>query len=184
MYALILITTADTGGGQIQQIANTFGVDWPHLLSQIISFSIVCFLLHRFAYKPVLCILEQRRQQIAQGVADRKTITTELEQAEAERHRIMLQADAKATQLIEEAHSAAARLREKEMQRAITAAEQVIVKSREAALQEHDRMLGELKQEIGTLVVHATGAVTRKILTPEDQRRMAEETLSQLNRAA
>src|ERR1700745_4071311 len=117
MNALILMTEADPGG-QIQQIANTFGVDWPHLLSQIISFSIVCFLLHRFAYKPVLFILEERRQQIDQGVADRKTISTELEQAEAERRRIMLQADAKATQLIEEAHSAAARLREKEMQRA------------------------------------------------------------------
>jgi F-type H+-transporting ATPase subunit b len=183
MNALILLTDADAGG-QVQQIANTFGVDWPHLLSQIISFSIVCFLLHRFAYKPVLHILEQRQQQIAQGVVDRKQISTELEQAGAERHRIILQADAKATQLIEEAQAAAARLREKEMQRAVTAAEQVLVKSREAALQEHDRMLVELKQEIGILVVQATGLITRKILTPEDQRRMAEDSVTQLNRAA
>jgi hypothetical protein len=45
-------------------------------------------------------------------------------------------------------------------------------------------MLGELKQEIGTLVVQATSTVTRKILTPEDQQRMAEETVSQFGRAA
>ena len=65
MYAVILLLEPESGG-QIQQIANTFGVDWPHLMAQIISFSIVCILLHRFAYKPVLKMLEQRRQQIAQ----------------------------------------------------------------------------------------------------------------------
>jgi F-type H+-transporting ATPase subunit b len=183
MNALILLTVADPGG-QVQQIANTFGVDWPHLVAQIISFSIVCFLLHRFAYKPVLCMLDQRRQQIAQGVADREKIKIELEQAEAERRRIMMQADLKARQVIDEAHNAAARLLEKEMQKAIAVAEQVIAKSREAALQEHERMLAELRREVGILVIQATASITRKILTPEDQRRMAEETLTQLSRAA
>jgi F-type H+-transporting ATPase subunit b len=171
-------------GSQVQQIANTFGVDWPHLGAQIISFGIVCLLLHRFAYKPVLRVLDQRRQQIAQTVADRDKIKADLEQTEAERRRIMVQADAKATQVIEEAHTAAARLMEREMQKAIAVAEQVITNSREAALREHDRMLGELKQEIGTLVVQATSTVTRKILTSEDQKRMAEETVGQFGRAA
>ena len=183
MNALVL-ATALAPGGQIQEIANTFGVDWTHLIAQIISFSIVCLLLHRFAYKPVLGMLEQRRKQIADGVAEREQIRTELAQAEAERRRIMAQADAKAIQVIEEAHAAAARLLDKEMKKAISSAEQVLVKSREAALREHDRMLVELKQEVGVLVLQVTGAVTRKILTPEDQQRMAEETVSQLNRAA
>jgi F-type H+-transporting ATPase subunit b len=169
---------------QIEKIATTFGVDWQHLVAQIISFGIVCLLLHRFAYKPVMQVLDQRRQQIAQGVADREKIKENLEQAEVERRRIMLQADAKATQVIEEAHSAAARLLERETQKAVAMAEQVIAKSREAAAREHDRMLGELKREIGMLVVQATATVTRKILTPEDQKRMAEETVSQFGRAA
>jgi F-type H+-transporting ATPase subunit b len=183
MNALILLTEGDPGG-QVQQIANTFGVDWPHLVSQIISFSIVCFLLHRFAYKPVLRMLDQRRQQIAQGVADQEKIRVELEQTGAERVRIMQQADAKATQIIEEAHSAAARLLEKETQKAIAVAEQVIEKAKEAALLEHERMLAELRREVGILVVQATASITRKMLTPEDQRLMAEETVTQLGRAA
>jgi F-type H+-transporting ATPase subunit b len=96
----------------------------------------------------------------------------------------MQQADAKAIQVIEEAHGAAARLMEKEIQKAIAAAEQVIAKAREAALLEHDRMLAELKREVGILVVQATASITRKILTAEDQRRMAEETVTQVGRAA
>lgn len=183
MNALIVLTATDPGG-QFQQIANTFGVDWPHLVAQIISFGIVCVLLHRFAYKPVLNILNERRQQIAQGMAEREKIKSDLEQTEAERRRLMQQADAKATQIIDEAHAAAARLLEREMQKAVGVAEQVIAKSQRAALQEHDRMLAELKREVGILVVQATATVTRKILTPEDQRRMAEETVRQLGRAA
>jgi F-type H+-transporting ATPase subunit b len=128
--------------------------------------------------------LEQRRQQIAQTVADREKIKMELEQAEAERRRVMVQADLKATQVIEEAHSAAARLMDQEMQKAVAMAEQVIANSRQAASREHDRMLAELKQEIGALVVQATSTVTRKILTSEDQKRMAEETVTQFGRAA
>jgi F-type H+-transporting ATPase subunit b len=41
-------------------------------------------------------------------------------------------------------------------------------------------MLTELKREVGRLVVQATAAVTEKILTPEDQRRLAEETAKQI----
>ena len=183
MNALMLLIDADPGG-QVQEIANTFGVDWPHLVSQILSFSIVCVLLHRFAYKPVLHMLDQRRQQIAQGVSDREKIRTDLEQTETERQRIMVEADAKATQVIEEAHGAAARLMEKETQKAVAAAAQVIARSQEAALREHDRMLAELKREVGSMVVQATASVTRKILTAEDQQRMAEETVTQLSPAA
>ena len=182
MSALFL-TEANTGG-QVQQIANTFGVDWTHLLAQVASFGIVCFLLHRFAYKPILQMLDERRRQIAQGLIDRETIKTELASAETHRQEILMRADAEATKVIEEAHAAAAQVRNKETQKAIAAAEQIIVKSREAALQDHTRMLGELKKQIGFLVVQATARVTGKILTPDDQRRMAEETVKQLAKAA
>jgi len=179
MTVLFLLPEAETGG-QIQQIANTFGVDWPHLVGQIISFSIVCFLLHRFAYKPVLQMLEARRQQIAQGLADTEKIKSELAQTETQRQEVMMQVNAQATKLIEEAQVAAARVQEQETQKAIATAEQIIVKAREVAVQEHAFMLAELKREVGRLVLQATATVTGRILTPDDQRRLAEETTRQL----
>ena len=84
-----------------------------------------------------------------------------------------------AAKVIEEARAAGARVLEQETQKAIAAAEQIMIKAREAAAQDHDRMLAELKREVGRLVVQATTAVTGKILTPEDQRRLAEETAKQ-----
>jgi F-type H+-transporting ATPase subunit b len=179
MNVLLAMAEPDSGG-QVQQIAATFGVDWSHLIAQIISFSIVCVLLHRFAYKPVLKMLEQRRQQIAQGLADTKQIAAELARTESQRQEIMLQANANATRLIEEARTAARQVHQEETQKAIAAAEKIIARSHEAATQEYARMLIELKREVGMLVVQATTTVVGKTLTADDQRRLAEETTERL----
>ena len=157
-------------------ILATFGVDWSHLLAQVVSFGIVCVILYRFAYRPVLTMLEVRRQQIALGLANAEQIKAELARTEAQRQDVMVQANAQANILIEEARAAAARVREQQTQKAVAAAEQITINAREAAAREHDRMLAELKREVGRLVVQATTAVTGKILTSEDQRRLAEET--------
>ena len=179
MQVLALLTVAG-GEGQIAEIARTFGVDWPHLIAQIISFSIVCLLLQRFAYKPVLKMLEERRQQIAQGKANAEQIKVELSRSEERRQEMLDEANIQANKLIEEARAAAARVQEEETQKAITAAEQVMVKAREASAQERTRMLAELKREFGRLLVETTAKVTGKILTPADQQRLAEETAGQL----
>jgi F-type H+-transporting ATPase subunit b len=176
----ILLMAQAGGEGQIEQVARTFGVDWTHLVAQIVSFCIVCFILYRFAYRPVLKMLEVRRQQIAQGIANAEQIKAELARTEAQRREVMAQANAAATKFIEEARAAASRLQEQETQKAIAAAEQIMSKAREAAAQDHARMLAELKREVGRLVVQTTATVIGKILTPEDQRRLSEETARQL----
>jgi F-type H+-transporting ATPase subunit b len=160
----------------VDQIARTFGVDGPHLISQIISFGIVCAMLYFFAYKRVLAMLEERRQRIAEGLANAEKIKTELAHTEAQRQEVIAQANTQATKLIEEARAAAAKVQEQETQKAIAAAEGIIAKAREAAAQDHARMLAELKREVGRLVVQTTTTVTGKILTAEDQKRLAEET--------
>ncbi len=175
MNAFVLFAAAG-GEGPVHQIARTFGVDWTHLIAQIISFSIVCALLYVFAYKRVLQMLAQRRQQIADSLANAEKIKAELAQTEAQRQQILAEVNAQATKLIEEARAAAAKVQAQETKKAIAAAEAIVAKAQEAAAQDHARMLAELKREVGRLVVQTTATVTGKILTPEDQRRLAEET--------
>ena len=176
MIAFILAS----GEGQIAQIARTFGVDWTHLGAQVISFSILCLVLYKFAYSRVLVMLEQRREQIALGLANAEKIKAELDRTEVQRREVLAQAHAEAAKFIDEARAAAARVREEETQRAIAAAEQIMAKARDAAAQDHQRMLAELKREVGRLVVQATASLTGKVLTPEDHRRLAEATTKQL----
>ena len=179
MNAFILLAVAQNEG-QVRQIARTFGVDWQHLGAQIISFSIVCAVLHKFAYRRILAMLKQRREQIALGIANAEKIKTELDKTETQRQEVMAQAHAQGAKFIEEARAAAARVQQAETKKAIAAAEQIMKKAHEAAAQDHDRMLAELKHELGNLVVQATTTVTGKILTAEDQRRLAEETSRQI----
>ena len=179
MNALLFFTAAESGG-QAETIMRTFGVDWSHLLAQIISFCIMCAVLYLWAYKPVLKMLEERRRQIAEGLANTEKIKAELARTEALRQDVILKANAEATRIIEEAHAAAARVQDRETQKAIAGAEQVLVRSREVAAQDYARMLAELKREVGRLVVQTTASVTGKILTAEDQRRLAEETAKEL----
>jgi F-type H+-transporting ATPase subunit b len=170
---------ADIGGDLSQRAkttAETFGLDAPHFFAQVISFGIVAFFLYRFTYRPVLAMLEQRRQKIAESVSNAEQIKAELARAEADRLDVLAKANDQATKLIGEARAAAARVQEHETQKAIAAAEQIITKAREAAAQDHTRMLADLKREVGRLVVQTTTTVTGKILTLEDQCRLAEET--------
>jgi F-type H+-transporting ATPase subunit b len=125
-------------------------------------------------------MLEQRRQQIALGIANAEKIKAELDKTESQRLEVMAQAHIQGAKFIEDARAAAARVEQDETKKAIAAAEQIMTKAREAAVQDRDRMLVELKREVGNLVVQATTSVTGKILTAEDQRRLAEETSKQI----
>jgi len=161
-------------------IATQFGLDTPHFIAQVISFSIVAAALYRFAYQPILTVLEQRKQRIAEGLANADKIKQELAEAQTKVQEMLNKAGQQANAAIEEARAAAAKVREQETQKAIAAAEEIIAKAREATAQDHARMLTELKREVGRLVVQTTATVTGKILTPDDQKRLAEETARDL----
>ena len=163
-----------------KKTAQTFGVEWSLFIAQVISFIIVVILLQKFAYKPVLTMLEERRKRIAEGLANADKIKAELARTEAARQEVLNNANAQANKLIEEARAAAARVQEQETQKAIAQAADIVTKAKQAAEAEHARMLADLKREVGRLVVDTTSKVTGKILTVDDQKRLAEETNKQL----
>ncbi len=61
------------------------GIDWRILLTQTISFSVVFFVLWRFAYGPIFAMLQARREKIAEGLANAEKIKAQLAKTEAER---------------------------------------------------------------------------------------------------
>lgn len=164
----------------MDQTLQTLGIYWPKLIAQVINFAIVLFVLWKWAYRPILALLAERREKIAESVANADKIKAELARTEAARQEILDKANTQANKLIEEARAAAARVQETETQKAIAAAEQIISKAREAAEADRNRMVSELRREIGQLVVKTTAAVSGKILTLEDQKRLSDETTKQI----
>ena len=159
---------------------DTLGIQWKELIVQTISFSVVLLVLWKLAYKPVFNMLETRKAKIAEGLANAEKIKTELAKTGAARQKILADAGDLANKIIAEARAAAARVGEVETQKAVTAAEQILIKAREAAAQERAATLAALKREVGRLVVQTSMTVTGKILSPVDQNRLAEETQQQI----
>src|SRR5262245_45551851 len=78
-----------------------FGFQTQLFVSQIVSFCIVAFLLHRFAYKPILKVLEERRQKISEGLANAEKIKQELANAQVKAQEVITQASTQANKIIE-----------------------------------------------------------------------------------
>jgi F-type H+-transporting ATPase subunit b len=173
--ALLFLATTGSVMDTVRDTADTFGWDPRLFFSQVVSFIIVAYLLKRFAYKPILGVLEQRRQQIAQANLNAEKIKQQLAEAEQRHAEILAKANAEAQKMIEEARSSASHLADRKQQEAIAAAEQILAKAREASAIEHERTMSQLKRELGRLVVETTAKVTGKVLTPDDQRRLQEE---------
>jgi F-type H+-transporting ATPase subunit b len=166
--------------GPIAEIATTFGVNWPHLMAQTASFSIVCGLLYLLAYRPILRMLDLRRQQIARGIANATEIEAELKRTRTAHDQVLAQASVEAAQIVDRARTAAARAATVEIEKATAGATKILANAQEEAARDRARMQAELKREVGRLVVQTSAAVTGKVLTPQDQRRLFEEAAHQL----
>ena len=93
-----LIIAASSGGFSdiLRETADTFGWNWKLFISQVASFCIVALLLRRFAYRPILAVLEDRRRKIEEGQLNAEKIRKELAEAEKRYQEILAKANADA----------------------------------------------------------------------------------------
>lgn len=157
-----------------------FGWEPRLFLSQVVLFVIVAVVLAKFAYKPLLEMLELRKHQIQEGIENAEKTRKELANAQVKAQQLLTEAGLQANKVVEEARAAAASEREKARQQAITDAQDIIAKARAASEAELNRLRGELRREFGRLVVDASTRVTAKILTDSDRTRLAEEATREL----
>lgn len=176
----LLIAAAGAEQSIPAQIAETFGWNPTLFFSQVVSFCVVAFLLHKFAYGPILKVLDERRTKIAEGLANAEKIKIELAKAQATAQEILTKASAESNAQIAEARQAAARVLETETQKAVATANDIIAKARQASEAELARMKAELRREVGRLVVETTAKVAGKVLTADDQQRLADEATRHL----
>jgi F-type H+-transporting ATPase subunit b len=161
-------------------VAQQFGVYWPNLIAQVVLFVIVYFVLRKYAFGPIVAMLEERRRRIEEGQLNAEQIKRQLAAAQAKYEEIVARASAEAQRLIEEVRLSSERLADQKRQEAITEAEQILTKARDALVQERERTMEDLKHDFGRMVIETTAKVTTKVLTPEDQRRISEEAIREI----
>ena len=162
-------------------ILTDFGVTPGKLIAQCIVFGLVYWVLNRYAFGPVLSMLEARRKRIAEGEAKLEKIARDLAAAEENARAILDKANSEGTRLIKEAGDSALVVAERKKQDAVAEANSIMAKAREAARLEQEQLLAQLKREFGRMVVDATSRVTGKVLNNEDQDRINRETAAQVS---
>src|SRR5205823_12908180 len=102
---VIVAASAATQGfiDMLRDTAETFGWNRKLFLAQVVSFCIVALLLRRFAYKPILAVLEDRRRKIEEGQLNAEKIRKEFADAEKRYQEIVSTANAGAQRLIDDA---------------------------------------------------------------------------------
>jgi F-type H+-transporting ATPase subunit b len=161
-------------------VGEQFGVYWPNLIAQIILFFIGYFVLSKFAFKPIMAMLEERRRRIEEGQINAEKIKQQLAEAQAKYEETLARANAEAQRLIEEVKASGERLAEEKRHAALAEAEDIIRRTHDSLSLERERTMAELKKELGRLVVETTEKVTNKILTPQDHQKINEETARQI----
>jgi F-type H+-transporting ATPase subunit b len=164
----------------ITQIFSNFGVTWPKFIAQIILFLVVYWVLNKYAFGPILKMLNERRRRIEEGQHNAEKIKKQLAEAELRYQEVLRKANEQATRLLEEARTSSDAISQKQLQQAIKDAEGIIAKAQDTIVQERNKMIYEVKKEMVGLVVNTTAKVVGKVLTPEDQKRLSEETVKQL----
>ena len=179
MFTLLAIA-AESQQNAVSELFGKFGVNWPYFIASCLNFLLVIWVLKRYAFGPIQQMLEQRRERIAEGEEKLKLIEKQLAESEQTTAAAIAKAGEEAVRMINEAKQGAAAFSEQKAQEAIAQAQQILVKAEAAAKAERERLSGELKREFGRLVAATTAQATGKILTPDDQRRINETALAEV----
>jgi F-type H+-transporting ATPase subunit b len=166
----------------IIELFKGFGVDGPHLLAQLVNFSILAFVLWRFAVKPALGTLEQRTAIIEKGLADAAAAKQRLASAQQEAELRLTKASEEAVAILAQARAAAKQVVESAAAEGATKAEDILRRGQEAIEADRRRMLAEAKAELSRLVVETTAKVLDQTLDDAARSRVSEAATKTLAR--
>jgi F-type H+-transporting ATPase subunit b len=154
------------------------GLNLGYLFVQIFNFAIIFVVLRAWVYKPILGLLERRRTAIAEGLEDARIAAEARQNAEQEAEKVLADAQANASQIMREANERA----ETQGKEVIAAAEAEAAQKREESLaegeSERERILGELRGQVGTLAIAAAQKLINASLDEQRQRVLIAEFFS------
>lgn len=157
-----------------------FGVQSTLLLAQGINFLILLFLLRSFLYKPIIRLLEERKQRIAKSMQETAEIEARLKKSQEEQAAIIKKAHRDADKIILEAKQAGKQQIAKAVDETKILVEKLIAQAKEDISQERQQMRDELRQELAGLVILASEKLLRRAITEADQKRLVEESVKEV----
>lgn len=156
------------------ELISKLGIDWKLLAAQIINFFILLFVLYRFAYKPILEMLNKRSKMIEKSVLDSKASEERLEEIEDTRQKMLTETEKEIGKLLEKAKADAEVMKKGIVVAAQEQGEDMLRRAKAQIVEEKEKMAEDVKKEVVKFIVLATGKILEREFSAEDQRRLAD----------
>ncbi len=133
-------------------LLKVLGIDWRILLAQFINFSVLLFVLYKFAYKPMFKFLEDRKKKIEDGIENAVLAEERLKQIEEKEREVMRNAKKEAVAILEEARLEAENNKKIAVDKAKEEIGKIINQEKEGMRREKAEVLKSIKKEVAGLV--------------------------------
>jgi F-type H+-transporting ATPase subunit b len=161
-------------------ILSQFGVQPILLLAQIVNFLILLWVLRKILYGPLLKVLRERRETIAESLKNAERIEKKLENIGKEREQALLEAANEAKVIVDDAAKSASQIIEEAHNRANGDVEKMIDRAQKDMALERDRLHDEIREELADLVVTSLQKIVGKTLNDSDKKRLIDDSLKNL----
>lgn len=161
------------------------GISGGLLVSQIINFLLLVVILRLVLYKPVLNMLDQRKERIAQSMKDAERASAAAQEAEQEKAKILEEARREAQEIRAQATRDAEKVAQEIRSRADGEAQEIRMKAQVDAEKQAALALADVNKQIAELAILATEQVLgRELSNKAEQERFVAEFLAQQNGGA
>ena len=158
------------------------GIDWKLLIAQIINFVILLWLLKRFAYKPIVDLLEKRKKEIAESTENADRIKKELEQTQTKSQQIIKNAEIEAAEIVKKAREGADKTKEEIIAQAKIRANREIESAAEKIKSEKEKMSWELRKETTYLAIKLAKKILEEKASAEIDERALQDILEKADK--
>jgi F-type H+-transporting ATPase subunit b len=176
MPLLFAAEAAEEGGGNFLVTPNVGIMIWT-----LLAFGITLYVLAKLAFPRIGEALDRRQRAIEEAIDASERTKAEADQLLAEYRERLREARVQAEEIIARARKAGEATERQTLEDARHQREELLEQTRRDIEAETRRAIAEIRTEVADLTVMATEKVTRKVLTPEDQRRLVDEALSELD---
>ncbi|MBS96172.1 MAG: F0F1 ATP synthase subunit B [SAR202 cluster bacterium] len=153
------------------------GFHWPSLIAYLLNFTILLIVLSKFAYKPILKILDERSSNIKDSLELADKVREESAQQQAQLDDQLVEARKQGQAIIEDARSAAEKLSDQEREKSKKEAEEFLVKAKSDIERERDSAMDELRANFGGLAVSAAEQIIQRSLDENTHKDIIDNVL-------
>jgi F-type H+-transporting ATPase subunit b len=155
------------------------GINLPVLLGQLLSFTLLLIVLRLLVYKPVLKLLDERRERIQEGLNAADRGREQGEQAAREAQAQIEAARREGQQIIANAQQVAQRIQEEGRQQALQQQDAMLERARSEIQLERDSAISELRREFADLTISAAEKVIGQSLDRSAHQRLIDRAIAE-----